>query len=222
MARRSRREPPKTKMPGWKALLLYGIAITFDFIKFLFIIFVFSAPFIASFAVNIYLTSHSWPAWIAGFAGFVVGAGVVATEAAATPIAAAFEFIGVILASAAGFLGWLIIWTVLLLSRINPFTHKSTIQNMVGFLATEIPFINLFPTITPSVYLAIRTARKEDREAREEWEQEQKELNAKEELENARIIAEIQQSQEAGAQIAAMRANTENDNEIPESQEKAA
>ena len=167
--------PPQPKMPGWKKALAYSIAVPADILKFLFATFVFSAPFFAATAVNLYLTAKEWPSWAVSLATAVTGVGTAAVELAATPITSALAVFGVIMASMIAVAAWLILSLVFVLSGINPFAPRYFWKTSLGWFGSVVPFFNFIPTITPAVWLIVRDASRADRAAKAAWETQQSE-----------------------------------------------
>jgi hypothetical protein len=187
---------PKPRISGAWKVILYGLSIVFDVLRFIFSIFVFAAPFIAGVLVKVYLEANNWPSWIANVAGVAVGASTALTEAVLTPVAGALAIFGTIMALATGLFAWLVLFLILLMRGVNPFAHKQLSTSLLGFALTETPLINMLPTITTTLWFKLRQAAKEDKEKLAKWQKEQEALPR---VPRTRLLRQAQVEQAAQA-----------------------
>lgn len=180
-----------------------GLALTFDFLKFIFVLFIFFGPLITGAAVAAAVRSNAGTiSTICNFFGALPGGqlclvqqimGTDATAAvagAATAVAAGvfagpvFEAIGIIMSMAVGFMGWLVFWLLFILlfisSRKRLFENGGRIVAIVaGFLVSVVPFLNAAPSFTLAIGHIVRGLRHEDKRANEAYATKQAELMSK-------------------------------------------
>lgn len=211
-------DAPRLKMPLWRVVLSYGFAALFDLLKFIFDLFVFTAPVIIGYAASAAASSSWWLSWIPSA---LITSGVSLLAGAAQvflpPIAVAVEVFGLIMAMAVSLLGTLFFSLWFLFAGVNPYGARRLLKTLMGLGVGFVPFLNLFPTFTMTVWLVVRQARKEDRAARAAWERAQEELRSAQIAQAAALLPPAQ----AAALAARMQAARAND-EIPESQPLAA
>lgn len=219
---------PTAKMSWWKTLMVFSIAIIFDFLKFIFSIFLIAAPFIAGYLAKEYADAHRVPEWISNLIGLVVGGGPATLEILFPPIAAAFAAFGAMMAIVMGFSGWLLLCVVFFVFGVNVFAPKHLLKTLLGLGASIIPFVNMFPMLTFKTWGHVRAARHEDKEALKKWEADSATRAAEEESDIARQRATFMQiramqQRQALALAEAQEREAANDNEeIPEELARAA
>ncbi|OGG67660.1 hypothetical protein A3H77_00200 [Candidatus Kaiserbacteria bacterium RIFCSPLOWO2_02_FULL_56_11] len=162
--------PPKPKMLAWRVTLAYTVAVIGDALKLFFNFFIFTAPVFVGLATKSYLEAEGWSSWVGNIAGLVTGSAGAALEIGIPAIGAAIQFFGIIMAIVIGGVGWALL---LIIVGTHLLASKNLLKALLGLGASIIPFLNLFPTLTPTVWLVVRDMRKEDHEARKRWEKEQ-------------------------------------------------
>lgn len=224
-------QPPKQKMPGWRAAFSYAFAVVFDALKFIFDIFIFAAPVLAGIAAKIYAETSNLPGFVGNALAFAAGSSVAVAELFVGTAVLAF---GVLMAMAVSFFGWLFLSLWFVTASINPFSRRRVFATMLGLGASIVPFLNILPTFTPTVWYIVRSVRREDREARKKWEKERSLYAARlaglrHQQEAAQLMQEnavaeqvIIQEAEADAMAERMKEKVATqDNEIPEMLRKA-
>lgn len=200
---------PKPKMPMSKTVFSLALAFFFDALKFACTMLVFFAPLLVGvFAYNA----------VGGPEFIKEGAAVAATAAAGylsflgAPV---IQVIGVILGMIVALIGWIFFFTFFLLSGVNMFKGGSRFTTVIGgWVASEIPFINMFPTFTLSIARIVWSVRAEDKKERLDWEEGNKKRRA--ELVQRTQMQILQARQAQAAQI---NAETEEGAQMQEEQE---
>ncbi len=209
-------------MSGWKRVVSYAIAATFDFLKLIFTFLLFSGPFIAAEAAKMYAESKGVPSWLTGVVWYFTAGGTVAIEVLQPEIAGVIEAFGILMAMVIGFAGGLFmaIW-FWIFCKIQPWKKNSSILWMgLGWIASMVPFVNLLPTLSISAWRIVADQLKADREELKNW----KAANAQQlEEQNQVRQAQIMQGQAVQALAFAQTQAAANDNEeIPEQLSRAA
>ncbi len=186
-------DAPKTKMPAWKAVLFLGLAVLFDALKVFFNFLVILGPVVAGAIVNMYVGGGV----LGSVAGWATTLGLGAVEVF-TGAGIAIGFLGGILAVVVGLFGWLLFMLLFAFAGINLFHHggRRFLQILLGVGVSIIPFINVIPSFSFNIWLAVKDVRKEDKKARDEWRSTQtsaRERTRQQQLQRAALI-QIQQA----------------------------
>jgi hypothetical protein len=121
--------------------------------------------------VSAYAAAHS--AAVGAAAGAAATALTGVAEVALAPASASVEALGIMLAVFIGFLGWLLVIFVLLMTGgFNPFEGGASHFFIISgaFAASVTPLVDAFPTFTPAIWKVTRDLRARDARARKEWE----------------------------------------------------
>ncbi|HQU07741.1 MAG: hypothetical protein B7X04_02685 [Parcubacteria group bacterium 21-54-25] len=167
-------QPPKQKMPMWRAVVIVALAFFVDLLKFFFSILAVTGPLLVGAAAGAAVGSH-----LGSTAGHVTGLAVMGSsylfEFASGGIGAAgITFIGEMFALAIAFFGEVLITMMLALSGVQIFSKKAPSKRLATVFVTAllnfVPFINSGPWLTAGTWLIVRGVRKEDRDAQREYE----------------------------------------------------
>ncbi|MDO8624327.1 MAG: hypothetical protein Q7R54_03140 [bacterium] len=210
--------PPKPKMSGWKRALSYAIAAIFDFLKFIFVIFIFTAPLMAGLAAAAIAGQSSWLSWIpSSWVVTVVGGGVAGIEILQPQIAAVITFFGLMMAMAVGFAGALFMALWYMACGIS--FKDILLWWGIGLGGSVIPVVNILPALSAANWRILAAQSKKDREALQKW----KADNVTRLVQDQKARAErTQQAQAVQAQIAEARQAANDNEEIPEEVREAA
>ncbi len=195
-------------MTWTRAMPVMTTALVFDAVRFLFEQFWFFGPVLIGVGTTA-ATSGLFGTWISSILG-TAGGGV-----SGFVIGPALEVLGIILAVAVGFFGWLTVGLMIMLTNARIFKESSgnMLWFMFGLLISETPFIGSLPGLTGTTFKMYHSQIKRDREALARYESEQAESGRQEQ---AQIAAQITQIKAAEA------ANDESMDEIPDDVRKAA
>jgi|GEM_PF-4665542 len=166
--------PPKNKVGGFVTPLLLGLAIVFDVMKAFFATLLITGSLVVGIATVIALDSSSWTAWLPGLVKSAAGA--LASFATAGTIGLALEAFGIVVAMMIGFAGWFILIVLMASLQIN-FMHaggKKFLTIFTGFLLSEVPILDMFPTFTPSMWLIVREEKRAYKKELEAYNEEQR------------------------------------------------
>lgn len=159
-----------------RAVLMIGVALFFDLLKFLFSLLFLFAPLIIGTAAGLLtaakcadIVDFAWLCHQLGYAvGTVAGVATAAAEIFTGVGAAAIGAVGEVFADMLGFSAALVFFIWYLLAGIKLFgTKRASIRffiTMTGTVANLVPFINLGPWTTASVSAVVWQAVKEDAE----------------------------------------------------------
>ncbi|MCR4333841.1 MAG: hypothetical protein NUV60_02410 [Patescibacteria group bacterium] len=221
--KRNNSKPPKVTTWSSAAPILVVAAI-FDALRFMFEWFIFFGPALAA----LYCTVK---------AGAVVGTtigGIACTAGAATIGffgSTGIEALGMVMAMATGFAGWLTVGLMLIM-----FNGRIFKENALWFVASlavsEIPFVGSIPAITIAVWRMYHIQIKKEKGAYKKWEKENADAQLKERNQQASQFAQIQAAQQqqfaqqeaVNDAVYAQAANDERyrDEEIPDEVRRAA
>jgi len=211
--------PPENKVGGLKGPLLLGLAVVFDVMKAFFATLLITGSFIVGVGTVIALNSSSWTSWLPGFLKSALGA--LAAIATAGTVGPELEAFGVVTAMMIGFAGWFILILLMAIMRIN-FMHgggKKFLITFAGFLLSEVPVLDMFPTFTPSIWLIVREEKKTYKKALQAYKTEQK---TQEEEAQQEYQARVFQLREAEALRYQQQLAAANDNEDETEEESLA
>jgi hypothetical protein len=170
MVRTASPTPPKAKMTGIKSVLSFGFAAIFDFLTFIFVMFVFTAPFLIGTAAAVAASQTGWLSWIpSSVVASVAGGGAAAAEIFLPPVAAAVSAFGLLMSIIIGFMGGLFmaIW-FWVFCRVRPWGSGKWV--VAGGGASMVPFINMLPAFLLSTWAVVHSQRKVDKAERRKWE----------------------------------------------------
>lgn len=188
-------------MTGGRATLLFAPAVLLDALKFACTQLWFFGPALIALAGSAAVGGG----WFGAAVGTIIGAGAAATAGAA------IEMIGVILALAVGLLGWMLLLTLMIFMGIQPLHSRNFTAVLVGFILSEIPFIDAVPSFTVSMWRVVQGQRKADKEARKKWQAENAEAIKQQERMNRvqmKQQLELQAAQEEADEAAAEEQRT--------------
>ena len=178
--------PPKT-MTWAKASPIIAVAGIFDLLRMFFEMFWFFGPALAA----AYCTSSVNSAigtTVTATAGKIVATGCVTvagvTGAALSEMTTVF---GIIMAMAVGFLGWLTVGIIIIMSNSRIFKEEAghSMWFALSLLISEVPFIGALPGLTGITWKMYRTQIKKDKENMKKYEKQLVEMNEQEGIENA-------------------------------------
>jgi hypothetical protein len=213
-------QKPPEAMTWKKATFVIIAAIVFDALRFMFEMFWFFGPALAT----LYCTAKG---------SNIVGTTLAATGCSAaagtigffgTPIIATF---GVVMAMATGFAGWLIIGTIILGTNKRVLTDNKA-WFVGSFMLSEIPFIGSLPVFTGTILKMYRSQIMREQAALKKWEAEHAAEIAQARREQQQQAAQMMQMQNMQLQQAQQEAADEEaaaeaaNDEIPEEVRKAA
>ena len=159
-------------MPGWKRAFSYAFAGAFDLLKFIFVLFVFTAPLIIGITASAAASQSSWLSWIPPWMiATAVSGGIAGAEILQPQIAATISSFGIIMATIIGFAGGLFmaIW-FWAFCGIPPWKRGG--WTLAGWGVSMVPLIDILPTFLLSSWAVVRAEHKADREALKQWEAE--------------------------------------------------
>jgi len=153
-------------------------------------------------------------------AGGITTACVSLAAAAGSALSAPLMLLGSILAMAVGLLGWLAVYTYLLMqnSRIFMVGGGSVLTMLSGLLLSEIPFLSALPNLTVSTGRLYRAQIKRERAALHAWEMEHRQALLQEKADAILELRAMRQAQR-DAEERALAAEQE---EIPEAEPSPA
>jgi len=200
-------EPPR--MTWVKAAPILGVCALFDLLRLIFEWFVIFGPALTITVVGAAFSKFLWD-WLAGLLGALIGG------AAGFVGAAFFMVIGVFMAMAVGFAGWLFFGMALLISnrRIFKTDRWLIIKIIVGLAVAEIPFIGGIPTISIVGWRLYRVQIRKERAAHAAWQARKQEAEMAERAETQAFVA--------ARRARALQQAAANDNEIPQEESMAA
>ncbi len=171
--------PPKEHMPLVKYGVSLAVAVFLDALKFVCNTLVLAGPFIAEEAAEIYAKTQHWPDWAAHLANYAVTGGGVALEITQPWLAGAVETIGIVLALVIGFLGWALFVVWFLLNGVSILKHgtRRVLALGLGWVASEVPLLDMLPTFTPTVWWICHDERKLYKRRLREWERKRSAYN---------------------------------------------
>jgi hypothetical protein len=158
-SRGARATPPPVMTMG-KAFLPIGTAVTFDFLGFIFSLFGIFGPLLAGIFVKAKTGSDIAGAVVSVGAFLVGGAGLQA--------------FGMVMAMIVGFVGWMVVGIMLLISNRRIFKGTNALMFGSVLLIDEIPFINILPALSWRTIRMYRAQIKADKKALAEYEAQQK------------------------------------------------
>lgn len=161
--------PPPANDNAQDAMMI-GVALVFDFLKFIFSLFFIFLPIIICGGVAAWVYSKTGSGLLSGAACAASGALAGFAEFVSGIGAAVVEAIGAILADAIGFLAWITFYFWFTMRGMNFMSGKNSTKRFfisgTGFLLDMIPLINMAPWTTASVALMIWQKRAENELAR--------------------------------------------------------
>lgn len=157
-------EPPV--MTWWKAAPVLAITIIFDCIRLFFEFFWITGPALVGTVAGALVAEYlgEFIGWLTtAFVG--VGAGLA--------LGAAFAAVGVVFAMAIGFMGWLALTFLLLVTntRIFKADRSALITLCAGLGIAELPFIGGLPSLTGAAARLYRTQIKKERADHAAWQE---------------------------------------------------
>jgi hypothetical protein len=209
--------PPVMTWP--KATPVLALSVIFDAIRFFFEQFWFFGPALAA----IYCTGKAGE-YVGSLWGLTAAACPAAAGVAGYFASAPIATFGIVMAIAVGFLGWLTIGLILLMTNNRIFKENEghALWFVGSLLISEIPIVGSIPGFTIIVFKMYRTQIKKDRELFKKY---QKEQAAQQLQERNQRIAELTQAQAADnyyAQEQEVEDEEYADEEIPEEVREAA
>lgn len=218
--KRNSQAPPV--MTWGRAVPVLAISVVFDALRLMFEFFWFFGPALAAIYCAATTTTKVGDFLCSATA---VAAGVVG----AAPIAA----LGVIMAMAVGFAGWLTVGFILFATNSRIFKEQG-LWFVGSLLLSEVPILGAIPAITVSVWKMYNTQIKVERAALQKFEKENASSLNRERQQEAARVAQAQSAQQMRivqqeaandavyGQIEAANDEKYNNEEIPEGQQKAA
>lgn len=219
---------PRKGMTWLKATIVLIVTVIFDALRFIFVMLVFTLPFIIGAVAAAYASNTSWlswaPSWVIGLATSIGIATLEVFNPEAIPAIAAF---GVLMASIIGFIGFLFVLGMLLAMRVKLTPHNQLWLGL-AFVGGVTPFGNALPSLTPITLKIVRRQMRDDKKAHALYLKQQAALQAAQQQEqNAALSArqqmlalEAAQQEEAAAESEDMEAaedqETEGEQEEPE------
>lgn len=169
-------------MTWGKAAPVLALCVAFDLLRTFFSLFWLFGPALGAAyctsTVNIAAGTD-----IAGGAGQVV-AGLCTGVAVAAGVAfsAAITWFGVIMAMAIGLFGWLLVYTILIVSNGRIFRENSSsiLMTLLSLGTSELPFINALPALTLTTGRLYHTQIKMEKKRLQKWKQEQVQIAQRE------------------------------------------
>jgi hypothetical protein len=161
--------PPPPVMTWRKALPVLAVALVSDLLRLFFHMFWFFGP--ALFAIYCTHTASGWVSSLAGLTAFACSLGAVAAGSALVAVTAP---IGVIMATAVGFIAFLVLGFWIVSSNMRLFKTAATAPAyFVGaFAFGEIPFLGALPVFTFVIWKLYKTQIQVEQLALETWEKE--------------------------------------------------
>ncbi len=153
--------PPKTMTWG-KALPMLALALVFDAIRFMFEQFWFFGPVLLGLA-----TEAALGGGIVGKVGAVVVGGLAGFYGSG-----AFELFGVVLAMAAGLIGWMTICLLIIFTNRRLIKENSTnvLWLMGGLFVSEVPLVGTLPALTGTMAKLYSAQIKKDKATKRAYE----------------------------------------------------
>lgn len=204
-------------MTWGKATPVIVISVIFDLMRIFFGMFWFFGPAFAT----VYCTSKLGE-WVGSLWGLTAAACVAAggiTGTLGLPITIAF---GTIMSMMAGFLGWMTVGLILIISNARIFKENAdhALLSMASLLVSAIPIIGMAPALTGSTWKMYSTQIKKDGEKLRQYKSEQAVATAEKRQQQQAVATEFMQNQAMQQQAANDEQYT--NEEIPEEGRKAA
>lgn len=229
MLRRSNSAQPPEMMTWGKAAPVLSLSVVFDALRFMCAqLWLFGPALAAAYCTmegGAFLEKWTFGVLGTGTAGVACSAASGALGYYAAPLIA---MLGVVLAMAVGFLGWLTIGLILLMTNERVFKENSqnTLWLVVSLFIGEIPFVGSLPAFTATTWKIYHAQIKADKEAMKKYEKETAGTQLQERRERA---AELMRARSLQIQIAEANAADEtqrneraDEEEIPYGLRKAA
>lgn len=145
-------------------------------------------------------------------------AGAAVAGAYSLPVLGA---LGIVLAIAVGFMGWLVVGLTIMMSNRRLFRENSV--NIAWFagslLLSEIPFVGTLPALSGTLFKMYRTQIRKEKAALAEHRKKTEEARVQERQRQAAELMQIQRMQQAAANDAAFREDAANEESYAEQEE---
>jgi len=148
---------------GTKVVML-GVAAFFETLQLLLGMLWALGPALGGTVAGILASEAVGGGWLGSIVGWVVGTFSATAALAVMPL---FFAIGILFAYMVGILAWctFIFWFLLRgIPPVSPKNSRRAAITALGFMGEMIPFLQLLPLLTISVYMVIADVQKEDRE----------------------------------------------------------
>lgn len=187
--------PPKV-MTWKKASLVLAVAVIFDSLRFLFEQFWFFGPALA----GVYCVDKTSGVIGTVMGSVVCGAGASVVGYFGAPAIIAF---GVVMAMAVGFMGFLVLGLMILMTNASIFKVNAagSLWFIGGFGASIIPFVGTIPTFSIVLWRLYKTQIKKDKEVLKKYKAEQAALQKQEREQRNAELMQGQSAQMAQAEI---------------------
>ncbi len=199
MPRKGSSAKPPEAMTWSRGGPVVAVAAIFDLARLFFEMFWFFGPALAA----IYCTSKvsDWVGSLWGLTAAVCTAGAAAAGIAAAEVTAP---LGVVMAMAVGFLGFLVLglWILATNSRIFKVNAMGALWFVGGFGLAEIPFVGAVPAFSIVLWRLYKTQIRIETEALKKWEAAQQQEAAAELRERQQQAAQLIQARNAEAEQA--------------------
>lgn len=188
MPNRTKLGPPPETMTWGKASPVFIVAGTFDILRLMCQQLWFFGPALAA----LYCANKVGDVWVVG--GLLTKACVAGAAVAGAYSLPVLATLGTVLAIAVGFMGWLVVGLILVMSNRRLFSENSANIAWMGFslLISEIPFVGTLPALSGTLFKMYRTQIHKEKAALAEYKK-----RAEEER--------VQERQRQSAELAQMR-----------------
>ncbi len=158
---------PKKKMSNMRAMMMFGVALCLSIPIFVFSIFPITAPIMLGVGSGVYAQHETGSAVIGEFVGWAAGISTTVAEFLSGVGVEFVDLIGIIMAVALTFLGWLLFFIWFTFARISLIggggANKRFATVIASFIIGLIPFIDIIPSLLIGIVLIILSVRSEDK-----------------------------------------------------------